>query len=668
MPQEYTSEERELIDLITDISAIPELSEDSRSTDRVAELLIKNIGNKEFNKKLARHDSGDNHNEENATYFLYAFTHKTKDYDANKASVQKFDVAIKSQAQNQPLEEYEKLTLSEYGKVSTLASIHDKYQGLIGYIAEHSDNQDFKNASQTMSRASSMKKGLEKKALSTGQYKSGDLSMYLTPKTTAIKGKNSAWMGHEGKLEEAFLTKYNHAAPLYVNNMDPENPVVTKSDVWSLQRSDELKINEILESDTFRIDPVKMVSKKQAKKLEQVDYGYQQGVDGNDLIGEDGNKVKQTWQNVMRERYEQLSYALHVEQIPHKVYEMDLKKEKFQEELSELYAIELWDRTENDEAWIDYLEGEVEVLEGRSSELGEYKLRNDAERLESVANWVGPEAVIKGHNKWFAGDNSVREMSQKMFNATPDQSVMICSEFAARSIASSMDQLNRITALDLYAAGLTENREEKVVKNPISKHERLDRVHPGRLVSILEKAGCVEKVENKFLSQIMQTENVSKSKVKDLDYKSKLPKKIYSILEKSSSLEDFQKKSNIAFKTYLESEGVDRGVVHQVKEHVLDNKLPEIYAEHKKEPKGIMQKIAKTCKRALEFCKLISKDKATKKNLGNLVEDISNDIKAVEGQKKAPPPPPPLPGGQPNDLQQSAKDLGVQIIPFPIYN
>ncbi len=412
MPKKYTAEERELIDLVTEISAIPDLSEASKGTDRVAELILKNMGNKAFNKKLRAQKYGKNVNETNAIEFLSAFTHKTADYNHKKVSSSKLDVALKSQFQNQPLEEYEKLTLFEHGEVSALASVHKKYKGLIGYIVENSDNKELKEMAKTLQNSSSMMVQLEKKALNTGQYKSGDLAMYLTPKTTAIKGKNNQLTGHEGKLEEAFLTKYNHAAPLYVDDRDPEKSVITKSDIVGAQRSDEFKVNELLGADTFRIDPVKMVSKKQAKKLEQVDYGYKQGPDGQDLVGKDGKKEKQTWQNVMRERYEQLSHALHVEQAPHQLHEMDLKKVELEENLSDLMEIEVLERTENENDAITYLQEESLAMESRIKDLEGSVLNNDISRLESVTTWAGPAAVVKGHTKWF-GDNSVREMSQK---------------------------------------------------------------------------------------------------------------------------------------------------------------------------------------------------------------------------------------------------------------
>ena len=48
--------------------------------------------------------------------------------------------------------------------------------------------------------------------------------MYLTEKTSVIKGGQNL-SGHGGGLEQMLMTKYNHAAPIYIDYSDPANPV-----------------------------------------------------------------------------------------------------------------------------------------------------------------------------------------------------------------------------------------------------------------------------------------------------------------------------------------------------------------------------------------------------------------------------------------------------------
>jgi hypothetical protein len=240
---------------------------------------------------------------------------------------------------------------------------------------------------------------------------------------------------------------------------------------------------------------------------------------------------------------------------------------------------------------------------------------------------VGPKALAEGH-KSLTKKNDMRDISQKMFNATFEEKQMLCSEYAVKSQLATIDQLNKLTSYDLMAAGFID-KEEKIIKNLVSSKEKLDRVHPGRLVEILKESGAVTKIEtnaNKFIN----TEKLDVSKKTNKDHAKPLSDKIYSILKESTSKEDFQKKSFEATDKYLDSYEVNKETKDAVKTKITSKELPELYDQFKQKPKGIKAKIKNTCKKALEFCKIIKVDRNIKQN----IEQIISSPKTEEPVKK----------------------------------
>jgi hypothetical protein len=621
MGDKYTPEEQELINELSKFNR----DEETADSNKLADLLMNKVGDLSFNAKLRADKSGSVSPE--IKDFLEYFTYKTRDIDQFSAIDSKLEIALESRDKQLPIEEYEKLTLSEYNKISEPASLYKKTGRALGYISEKCNNPEFKEMYSKLQRSDALIKRLDENAVDVTNYKAGDLMMYLTEKTVAIKGRQKM-LGHEGRLEEVFVTKYNHAAPIYINNNNPDRPTANRSEIGRSQQSDEVSLGEILQADTFRIDPTKLVNKKQIKLLEKVDYGYREN--------NSGEKVKITWQEVMRERYEQLSNALHEGQIPHKLEQVYKEKSKHTKKLEDIYirfkTLEKQDRTpEIDQRMLKLIklaEGEtkqIEHLEGLEKEYKSNLLTNDQKRLKP-GHWVNPKTILGGHKKWFE-KNDFRDLSQKMYNATPDQKEMICSEFAARSIVSTIDRLNELTSMDLQAAKLTQ-KETTVVKSPISERENFTNLHPERLSKILEESGCVEKVENGFLKDVMQLDNVKKSKLsdKEQDYTTKLPKKIYSLLQSSKTKEEFMSNANGAVDIYLTTAKVEKDIIELSKVLIVNNRLEEIYEKHHKEPKGALEKINHVCIKTLEFCHFRTKDANAKKDLDTMIKDIKNSI------------------------------------------
>ena len=108
-----------------------------------------------------------------------------------------------------------------------------------------------------------------------------------------------------------------------------------------------------------------------------------------------------------------------------------------------------------------------------------------------------------GHKRW-----SDREGFQSFFDAdTPIEKEMICSEFVARSIISSVMELNKQLQAEL-------GTKEEIVKIPFDKKERIKRIHPQRLIELLQESGALEQVPpSKVLTQFVQIDELDKQKL-----------------------------------------------------------------------------------------------------------------------------------------------------------
>lgn len=714
MKNPYSEEELELITLLE--------KRDRNALDKIADIIAKKVGDMEFNAKLLSDNTPalaaadpDNptaeeqqaidqfENSQGVKSFLAYFTFKTRDLDQFEAVAQKLQIAQKLEAQQLPISEDEKLTLSEYNKIFNLQSLDKKYGERLKMVAEGSQNHQFLEVYNSIKKSTDIASTIGSMALEAKNYKDGDLALYLSSKTKAVQGRQT-WSGHEGKLEEAFITKYNHAAPIYIDRRNPAEPIVTKSDIWKEQRSDALNLEEILKADVLRIDPAKLVDEQRAEQLKNIDYGYKQDPSGAFITDEHGQKVKNTWQDVMQFRYEELSHALHVGQIPYQIEEHEIQLEKIRKELkgtltqskalgskikilkkkkqaaqnalrtqseylnkalgaSDLNSLATNHKKSSKEILrkypklkqrlasyaelnlnIDLLNKEIlerekaiKLLDTQTKELKQEKtkindliqektdliLTNDKQRLDG-RYWLNPKTILKGHKQSL--ENDFRDLSQRMFQATTKEREMICSEFAARSIISVTDQLNKLTSLDLQAQGIIAN-EERIIKEPISKKENLSNIHPERLAKILEQSGCVTKVVNPGLKNLIQLENTAKTKIEAKDYQATLPKKLYAVLKNSTSQEEFQEKGAQVTQIYLEAYKVEPDVIEKSKETFAEQ-LQDVYQQYIKQPdeKGILNKIKGACIKVLEFCGLYTKDKNVKKNLGDLIKDIGKGI------------------------------------------
>lgn len=88
---------------------------------------------------------------------------------------------------------------------------------------------------------------------------------------------------------------------------------------------------------------------------------------------------------------------------------------------------------------------------------------------------------------------------------------MICSEFVAKSTVTAFVELNKRLGVKCDENNIL-GKPEELVTIPISKKERLEKIHPERLITLLDKAGCLREVErdgviNGLVSQERLREN-----------------------------------------------------------------------------------------------------------------------------------------------------------------
>lgn len=223
-----------------------------------------------------------------------------------------------------------------------------------------------------------------------------------------------------------------------------------------------------------------------------------------------------------------------------------------------------------------------------------------------------------------------------MFDANPDEKEMICSEFAARCVVSTVEKLNKTIQRDLKNAGFDSKKE--VIKNPIPKSERINKIHPERLVNILKKSGSVEKIENPGLTNIVDTENLGEKQTKDLS--EILAKKTLVVLANSETKEAFVDDMAVNLSAYLTAQGVDLESLNKTKQNVVNQDLSALYESYQKKPEGILKRTENFHSKVLEACKLRTKNKKTMKDIGELmssVNDIVEDLKVknfLSAQKK----------------------------------
>lgn len=142
--------------------------------------------------------------------------------------------------------------------------------------------------------------------------------------------------------------------------------------------------------------------------------------------------------------------------------------------------------------------------------------QEDSERFADMSN--DPEKRMKaGYADYtLRGHKRKEEREDNFFNVyeryilgkqESTKRSVICSEFVAKALVGALMETDRLLQQKVvefakdhpeYGMGVQEEAftgELKVLKIPYGKREKLKRIHPGRLVKLLQKENCIQRVE-----------------------------------------------------------------------------------------------------------------------------------------------------------------------------
>lgn len=625
----FTDDERFLID---QLAKTPEEFKklNPKDLNRVAELLVKHVGDMKFNKKLRKYakeldqletdDDTQNDKLYKLVVNLAKFTYKTQDYEAIESINKKIQINKQLAKQGLEIAEEEKLSLKEIGRVMKFSDFSikahdDKFNQALQYISQNSKNKDFEELYENISLSHATVLNIQQKIIKSSTYKTNDMSVVNINKDNIVKNNNPALFDTNGAIVNLFLSGHRHTAPLYVKNTPRTNKLKTvQSHIDEHYEIIPLEALDVLGSDTFRIDVTKLINKNFVGKLQKV-YGEKEWKTQIQKIYKDfSDDIHNNFQN----RQQEIDNLTAVNIILDNQYKnADLRLKHPQNKLSE----EIIQLEQNKE----FLNSEIQKNKTKINFLSNTIIKIDSDRLSNINKWIGPKALIQGHTK-LGHKNDFRALSNEMFNPTEENKKMICSEFGAVTIAASIDQLNRIVALDLQAAGLID-KEQEIFKNPIPKNERIDKIHPGRLVHLLKKAGAVE-VRNETVDQYVKRNDLTSMKTANIELD--LPNKILFLLKSAKDKDDFIDKANKNLAIYLEAYKVDKEVIDKIQEDA--KKQFEDFYKRKNET-GILTSIKKFCKGIAVSLHLREKEKSTKKLFGEILTQVEK-IKRQRAHEK----------------------------------
>jgi hypothetical protein len=619
---------------------------DQKDLDRVAGLLVKHMGDMKFNKKLIAYAKDlkeqlkTDYNTQNyqlqSAEMLAKFTYKTRNHEAIPSIHRKIQINKQLKKDGLDIVEEEKLSLKEMGKLIKLSDFstnknYNHFNEMLQHINLHSKNQDFKELYKNIALSHSAVLNIQQNIIESNKYKTNDISLENINKSRATYHNKVSLFDYDGPLAQILLSDgYGHAAPLYTEE-EHSKTKVKQSHIIRKYENTEAEITDIITADTLRIDPCELINKSLINNLEKC-YGDK-------------------WQDHIRNKYNDISYSLHNglelqankinealsnKKIAIKHAEKELEDNKnlltqwqnYQAQLDKSDSTNLVTAQSNikqSQENITYYSSLAEKATEEKQNLSAKKIKNDLDMVQQPLKWFSPKAIVQGHTK-LGHKNDFRKRSKEMFNPTEENKKMICSEFGAMTIAASIDQLNRIVALDLQAEGLID-KEQEIFKNPIPKNERIDKIHPGRLVHLLKKAGAVE-VRNETVDQYVKRNDLTSMKTANIELD--LPNKILFLLKNSKDKDDFIDKANKNLAIYLEAYKFDKEVINQIQENA-QKQFAEFH--DRKNETGILTSIKKLCKGIAVSLHLREKEKSTKKLSGNVLTQVEK-IKRQRAHEK----------------------------------
>ena len=173
---------------------------------------------------------------------------------------------------------------------------------------------------------------------------------------------------------------------------------------------------------------------------------------------------------------------------------------------------------------------------------------------------------------------------------------MLCSEFAAKATLTSFVELNDWIE--------KETGVKKALNTPIDNKEVLNRVHPQRLLELMESSGCVTEVKNPILEQLVNTNNYKKNYYVKENATELLYDRIKTLASETRDDQDkFVKDASVIFKAYMKAENPEHGRSDKEINDMLKPALIDLHETYKtRNPESFMQKLKQFVVKVKEFC------------------------------------------------------------------
>ncbi len=268
----------------------------------------------------------------------------------------------------------------------------------------------------------------------------------------------------------------------------------------------------------------------------------------------------------------------------------------------------------------------VQEIHEKSQERFEIVKNDKAARFQAgLANF----GLYGGHTSRAPQDFGEVHESMLGLNDRSVKEKMICSEFVAKSTVAAFVELNERLGQNLDEHNLPRGKDD-LVRVPISPNERLERIHPQRLVTLLDQAGCLKEVErDEVISGLVSQERLHKSE-KSKDIAKDLYNKMNELANQSESREQFVENGKKIFEIYIKSENIANpsNTKEEILQH-LDKSLKDFHQEYdKRHPKTFGGKFKQLLNNFAEWVGI--KDNKAKNIIKNTIKCIEEGVDKQE--------------------------------------
>lgn len=213
---------------------------------------------------------------------------------------------------------------------------------------------------------------------------------------------------------------------------------------------------------------------------------------------------------------------------------------------------------------------------------------NSQERFELIKNdksarfkaGLASFGLYGGHNT----KNQDLEQVYESILGLNDRSIkkkMICSEFVAKSTVAALIELNETIIRDLDEKGITYSNKN-IIEMPISKYESLEKIHPQRLIRLLNQTGCLEEIKpNNIINRLISRDRLKKEE-KSKGLTNDLYRKMNILANTAENVEQFIEKGKIIFEVYMDKGDIIKDLDKEEISAYLNSSLKEFYKRYDK--------------------------------------------------------------------------------------